>query len=99
MSAVLSKALEHLGGMNTSSSAPHPYDESSAKELFKFLAGAGAPVQAHDVTAYGDANGWNPGFTKKISGWADSVSSGGRVVVKHPGSLSDEYKEELRSLI
>ncbi|MGP9437410.1 DUF1889 family protein [Ewingella sp. AOP8-B2-18] len=99
MSAVLNKALEHLDSMNTSSSAPHPYDESSAKELFKFLAAEGAPVQAHDVTAYGDDKGWNPGFTKKMASWADAVSSGGRVVIKHPDSLSDEYKEELRSLI
>ncbi|HEN3245928.1 MULTISPECIES: DUF1889 family protein [Yersinia] len=99
MSAIFDKALKHLGAMNTSSSALHPYDESNAKELFKFLASEGIPLSAHEVTMYGNANGWSTGFTKKVAGWADTISSGGRVVVKHPGSLSDEYKDKLRALI
>ncbi|ASL89972.1 hypothetical protein BVG97_21285 [Serratia marcescens] len=98
MSAILDEVLNHLGNMNTSTSSPHPRDESEAKELFKFLAHKGIPMSGHDVRMYGNANGWNTGFTKKMAEWADKVSSGGRVVVKHPGSLTDEYKAKLNSL-
>ncbi|CAI1066957.1 Domain of uncharacterised function (DUF1889) [Serratia proteamaculans] len=99
MSAIFDEAFELLDSMNTSISAPHPHDESEAKELFKFLAEKGTPLPAHDVIMYGNANGWDHGFTKKISGWADTISSGGRVVVKHPGSLSDKSKSKLLSLL
>ncbi|MEB7890673.1 DUF1889 family protein [Hafnia alvei] len=98
MSAIIDEALTHLDGMNTSSSAPHPYDESSAKELCKFLNDEGVPLPEQDIRAYGAANGWNPKFTDKIARWADKINSGGSVVIKFPNSLSEEYKEELRKL-
>ena len=37
MSAVIDKALDFINGMNTSSSAPHTMDESTAKGIFKYL--------------------------------------------------------------
>lgn len=99
MSAVIDKALEYIDSMNTSSSAPHPVDESRAKEMFKFLKEIDNPVSADDIRSHGAQNGWDSGFTKKMAEWADKVASGGRVMVKHPGYLSENMKEELRSLL
>ncbi|WP_409350089.1 DUF1889 family protein [Yersinia intermedia] len=50
------------------------------------------------MLAWGNRNGWDHGFTKKLAGWADKIHSGGRVVIKHPGYLSDELVKDLRSL-
>lgn len=37
MPAVIEKALDYIGGMNTSASTPHSMDESTAKGIFKYL--------------------------------------------------------------
>lgn len=99
MSAIIDKALDYIDSMNTSSSAPHPVDESCAKELFKFIYKLGQPISGVYIHNYGAQNGWNSGFTKKMAEWADKVAAGGRVQVKHPGYLSENIQEELRSLL
>lgn len=99
MSAIFDKALDYIGSMNTSSSSPHPSDESRAKEMFKYLKQLGRPISAHDVQMHGTRSGWDAGFTNKMAGWADKVESGGRVVVKHPGYFSENMQKELRSLL
>ncbi|WP_222422326.1 DUF1889 family protein [Yersinia mollaretii] len=98
MKPILEKAFEYIDGMNTSVSAPHPVDESRAKELLKFLKDEGVTFEGHEILAWGNRNGWDHGFTKKLAGWADKIHSGGRVVIKHPGYLSDELVKALRSL-
>ncbi|WP_447857198.1 DUF1889 family protein [Enterobacter ludwigii] len=96
MPTIKARALKELDGMNTSTSAPHPQDESTAKEMFKYLKDLGHPLSGREIIEYGRANGWNEGFIKKMAEWADKVASGGRVVVKHPGQLSDELKKHLK---
>jgi len=90
------RALKELDGMNTSTSAPHAQDESTAKEMFKYMKEQGQPLPGQEIKAYGQAKGWNAGFTKKMAEWADKVASGGRVVVKHPGQLTDGLKKHLQ---
>lgn len=99
MSAVIDKALKFIDSMNTSSSAPHPMDESCAKEMFKFLRELESPLSADDIRNHGTQNGWDSGFIKKMAEWADKVASGGRVVVKHPGYFSENMQKELSSLL
>ncbi|BES86271.1 DUF1889 family protein [Pectobacterium araliae] len=99
MSAIIDKALDYISSMNTSTSAPHPMDESRAKEMFKYLKGVDNPISADAIYARGVQNGWDSGFTKKMAEWADKVASGGRVIVKHPGYFSENMQEELRALI
>ncbi|HAP81215.1 DUF1889 family protein [Atlantibacter hermannii] len=53
-------------------------------------------VHGQEIKAYGQAKGWNAGFTKTMAEWADKIASGGRVVVKHPGQLTDELKKHLQ---
>jgi hypothetical protein len=99
MPAVIDKALDFINGMNTSSSAQHPMDESTAKGIFKYLNQLGTPASAADVFARGAQEGWNPGFTKTLAGWAERIESGGRVVIKNPEYFSSYMKEELRALV
>ncbi|KEA54400.1 hypothetical protein DT73_00570 [Mangrovibacter sp. MFB070] len=96
MPTIKARALKELDGMNTSTSAPHAQDESTAKEMFKYLKDLGHPLTGSEIIEYGKAKGWNGGFIKKMAGWADKVASGGRVVVKHPGQLTDELKKYLK---
>lgn len=96
MPTIKDRALKELDGMNTSTSAPHPQDESAAKEILKYLKGLGNSLTGSEVTMYGQAKSWDAGFTRKMTEWADKIASGGRVVVKHPGQLSDELKKHLK---
>ncbi|WMY72728.1 DUF1889 family protein [Buttiauxella selenatireducens] len=99
MPAVIDKALDFIGAMNTSSSAPHPMDESTAKGIFKYLKELGVPASAADVNARGIQEGWDTGFTKKVAGWADKIESGGRVVIKNPEYFTAYMREVLRALV
>ncbi|MBU4682034.1 MULTISPECIES: DUF1889 family protein [Cedecea] len=99
MPEVIDKALDFIGGMNTSASAPHPMDESTAKEMLKYLKQLGVPASAAEITARGTQEGWNAEFTKKLASWADKIEAGDRVIAKHPEYFSSYMKEELRALV
>ncbi|HEY3589490.1 MAG TPA: DUF1889 family protein [Buttiauxella sp.] len=99
MPAAIEKALDFIGGMNTSTPVPHSMDESTAKGIFKYLKELGAPASSTDVMARGSQEGWNTEFTKTVAGWADKIESGGRVVIKNPEYFSSYMKEELRALV
>ena len=99
MSAVIDKALDFINGMNTSSSALHTMDESTAKGIFKYLNELGAPASAADVYARGTQEGWDPEFTKTLAGWAERIESGERIVIKNPEYFSSYMREELRTLV
>lgn len=71
MPTAIEKALDFIGGMNTSASVPHSMDESTAKGILKYLHDLGVPVSPEVVVARGEQEGWNPEFTKKVAGWAE----------------------------
>ena len=99
MPAVIDKALDFIGGMNTSEPVPQSMDESTAKGILKYLKVLGVPASAADITARGDREGWNAGFTQKVAGWADKVDSGEHMLIKNPEYFSDYMREELRALV
>lgn len=99
MTTAIDKALDFIGGMNTSASVPDPMDESTAKGMFSYLKQLGVPASSDDVTARGVQEGWNADFTKKVAGWADKVESGNRLIIKNPEYFSSYMKEELRALV
>ncbi|WP_074388670.1 DUF1889 family protein [Buttiauxella noackiae] len=99
MPAVIEKALDYIGGMNTSASTPHSMDESTAKGIFKYLKELGVPVSAADVTARANQEGWNTEFTKKVAGWAAKIESGDRVLIKNPEYFSSYMQEQLGALV
>lgn len=68
MPTAIDKALDFIGGMNTSASAPHSMDESTAKGILKYLHELGVPASAEDVIVRGEREGWNPGSPIK---WPD----------------------------
>lgn len=99
MPAVIDKALDFIGGMNTSEPVPQSMDESTAKGILNYLHELGMPLSPSDVTERGHQDGWNAGFTDKVAGWADRIESGERIVIKNPEFFSSYMREELSALV
>ena len=99
MPAVIDKALDFIGGMNTSEPVPQSMDESTAKGILKYLHELGVPANPADVTARGEKEGWDAGFTEKVAGWADKIASGKRIVIKNPEFFTVYMREQLQALV
>ncbi|WP_142462660.1 DUF1889 family protein [Klebsiella spallanzanii] len=99
MPTAIDKALDFIGGMNTSASVPHTMDESTAKGILKYLNELGVPASAEAIIARGEQEGWNTEFTKKVAGWADRIASGDRLVIKNPEYFSSYMREQLQELV
>ena len=99
MPTAIDKALDFIGGMNTSLSVPNTMDESTAKGILKYLKELGVPASPADVAARGQQQGWSAGFTDKVADWAERIAAGERMVIKHPEFFSTYMQEELRALV
>ena len=99
MAAVIDKALDFIGGMDTSVAEPHSMDESTIKGMLKYLKELGVSTNATDITVRGNQEGWNTGFTNKIVEWADRVDSGDHIIIKNPEYFSSYMREQLRELV
>ena len=99
MPTAIEKALDFIGGMNTSASVPHSMDESTAKGILKYLHELGVPANPADVMARGEKEGWDAGFTEKVAGWADKIASGKRIVIKNPEFFTVYMREQLQALL
>ena len=99
MPAVIDKALDFIGGMNTSEPVPQSMDESTAKGILKYLKELGVPANPADVAERGQQQGWSAGFTDKVADWAERIAAGERMVIKHPVFFSTYIQEELRALV
>lgn len=98
MTRVIDKALDFIGGMDTSAPEPQTMDESTIKSMLTYLKDLGTPAQAADITARGSREGWSEGFTHKIVEWASRVDSGHHLIIKNPEYFSDYMRETLREL-
>ncbi|WP_220132936.1 DUF1889 family protein [Citrobacter sp. RHB25-C09] len=99
MPAVIDKALDFINGMNTSAPTPQPMDESTAKGILKYLKELGHPASAADITARGEQEGWDAGFTKKVARWAEKLESGERLLIRDPEYFSQYMREQLQALV
>ncbi len=99
MNPALIKALEHLNiVVNIFTGLTHPLDESTAKELFKYLHTLGVNLDYFEIYEWARKHGWEERHAKSLAELAAKIGSGGRVVIKHKGRLNDELKKQLRSL-
>ncbi|RJL20052.1 DUF1889 family protein [Pectobacterium polaris] len=99
MNAALERALEHLKIVtNISSGLAHPLDESTAKEIFKYLHKLGIRLEYDEVYSWAKQHGWEDRHARELAMLAEKIGSGGRVVIKHKGRLSEDFQNELRSL-
>ncbi|MDU5728981.1 MAG: DUF1889 family protein [Citrobacter freundii] len=89
MPTAIEKALDFIGGMNTSASVPHSMDESTAKGILKYLHDLGVPASPEAVMARGEQEGWNP----------ELVASGNRILIKNPEYFSTYMQEQLKELV
>lgn len=99
MFTILDQALVELDKMNTSVAAPHPMDESRAKEMLKYLKSLGFPLAGEKIRHFGVSKGWSDAYTSKVAGWADKINAGGRVIIKHPGQLTELFKNRLTDFL
>jgi len=99
MAAVIDKALDFIGGMDTSAPSPRSMDESTIKGMLNYLKELGVPANTTDITVRGHQEGWNSGFTRKIVEWADRVDSGDPILIKNPEYFSSYMREQLRELV
>lgn len=99
MAAVIDKALDFIGGMNTSVSEPQTMDESTIKGILKYLKELGIPANSTDITSRANQEGWNSHFTGKIVEWAGRVDAGDHLVIKNPEFFSSYMREQLRALV
>ncbi|TGB93535.1 MULTISPECIES: DUF1889 family protein [unclassified Escherichia] len=99
MPAAIDKALDFISAMDVSASTPSSMNESTAKGIFKYLHDLGVPASTADITARAEQEGWNPGFTEKMVGWAKKMDSDERVVIKNPEYFSSYMQEELKALV
>ena len=99
MAAVIDKALDFIGGMDTSVAEPHSMDESTIKGMLKYLKELGVSTDVSEITARGNQDGWNTGFTNKIVEWSGRVDSGEHIVIKNPEYFSAYMREQLRELV
>lgn len=65
MPTAIDKALDFIGGMNTSASVPHTMDESTAKGILKYLNELGVPASAEAIIARGEQEDGIPSSRKK----------------------------------
>lgn len=99
MNSALEHALKHLSVViNTSTGLAHPLDESTAKELFKYLHVLGVALDYSEIYQWTKEQGWAERHCKELASLAEKIGSGGRVVIKHPGRLNEQLMEELRAL-
>ena len=77
MPAVIDKALDFIGGMNTSEPVPQSMDESTAKGILKYLKELGVPARPMSLSAVSSRAG-APGLpTKWRSGLNGSPPANG----------------------
>ena len=78
MPAVIDKALDFIGGMNTSEPVPQSMDESTAKGILKYLKELGVPASPADVAERGQQQAGALGLpTKWRSGLNGSPPANG----------------------
>lgn len=78
MPAVIDKALDFIGGMNTSEPVPQSMDESTAKGILKYLKELGVPATRPTSLNAGSSRAGAPGLpTKWRSGLNGSPPANG----------------------
>ncbi len=81
MPTAIEKALDFIGGMNTSASVPHSMDESTAKGILKYLHDLGVPASPEVVMARVSRR---DGIlsSRKSGRMGRKVASGNRILIK-----------------
>jgi hypothetical protein len=68
----------------------HPLDEDSVKLHLKALHQHGETLDSTELKLFAEAHGWQKEPVKQLSKWAETISTGGRVVIKHKSHAKTE---------
>lgn len=68
----------------------HPMDEDSVKLHLKALQRHGETLNPTELKLFAETNGWQKEPVKQLTKWAETISTGGRVVIKHKSHAKTE---------
>lgn len=83
MLIVIEKVLDFIGGMNILVLVFYLMDESIVKGILKYLYDLGVLVSLEVVVVWGEQEGWNFEFMKKVVGWVEKVVFGNCIFIKN----------------
>jgi len=89
MDNMLKKAFESLS-LTCNKSGLHALDEDRIKVTLRALHKNGVPIDIQLLDAWLADHNWQKNPRKAVISWAEAVSSGGRVQVKHKESAPTE---------
>ena len=68
----------------------HPTDEDNVKLHLKALHKYGETIVPTELKLFAESHGWQKEPVKQLSKWAETISTGGRVVIKHKSHAQTE---------
>jgi len=89
MSPLLEQAMKTLT-VRCNTTALHPTDEDMIKSYFKALHKHGELLDPISLGEWAKNNNWETQPIKLLSKWAEAISTGGRVVIKHKAFVETE---------
>lgn len=89
MDNMLEKAFESLS-LTCNKSGLHALDEDRIKVTLRALHKNGVPIDIQSLDAWLVDNNWQEKPRKSVISWAEAISSGGRVQVKHKENAPTE---------
>ena len=89
MSPLLEQAMKTLT-VRCNTTALHPTDEDMIKSYFKALHKNGELLDSTNLGEWAKNNNWEAQPIKLLSKWADAISTGRRVVIKHKAFVETE---------
>lgn len=82
MSPLVTQAMETLT-VTCNLSSLHSIDEDRIKIYLKTLYQHGEEIDSTEIRIFAESKGWQKEPLKKITKYAESISNGRRVVIKH----------------
>jgi hypothetical protein len=89
MSPLVNQAMATLTVI-CNKSGLHPTDEDNVKMHLKALHKHGEVLNPTELKLFAEANGWEKEPVKQLFKWAEAISSGSRVVIKHKAHVQTE---------
>lgn len=89
MSPLVNQAMATLTVI-CNTSGLHPTDEDNVKMYLKALHKHGEDINPAELKMLAEANNWEKQPVKQLTKWAETISTGGRVVIKHKAHVQTE---------
>ena len=89
MNPLVKKAFESLA-VTCNTTALHPSDEDRVKVTLKALHKNNVVIDVNELKSWLISSGWEGNPVKNITSWAEKITTGGRVQIKHKNMAPTE---------